>query len=226
MKTRHFILGNVALAALLGSATFMTAPAFAQKNSTPEEAAQTRSLNAQAAPGTEASPEQLNGEAPLTRDNGEYDGPANVLTEAQQSAEPAAPRAEDEQYERDRQTYQFQKEQYKDTLGQYQRDRDNYHAAVEPPPFPEDPSLTELHNVANAERVLRDMPVDNLDGHRIGRVLTIEAQNGAPISVEVGITSNRAVWMDPEDLRYDRDHNALVTDIGRAELLEHAQRPE
>ncbi len=228
MKTRHYILGSVAVAALMGTMV-LGGPAFAQRYSSPEEQAQTRSLNDQAEPGTTATPDQLNGEQPLARDQGEYQGPGNALAKAQVDSQvqaqndDAQQRYEEQQddYARQREHYLNSKDAYDAKRAQYDNDKADYNAQFAPPAaFPRDPRLVRLGSMEDPRRALRDVPVDTLDGEHIGRVVAIQTQGGDPVTVEVGVGRGRVASVAVEDLRFDRDRKVVVSALSRDELLD------
>jgi hypothetical protein len=225
----------VAVAALTG-ALALGGPAFAQRYSTPDEQAQTRDLNDQAEPGTTATPEQLNGEAPLTVDQGEYQGPGSAQHKAQVTSQVTQDEDTDndaaqQRYQNQQDNYVDQRERYLDSKDAYDAKKDAYDARKDQyederanydahfPDFPRDARLIRLGNVPGPEH-LRDAPVDSIDGEHIGRVVAIENQGGAPRTVEVGIGRGRTVYVPSDALRYDRERDIIVSSATRDDFLD------
>ena len=204
MKTRHYVLGSVAVAALMGAVAFSAAPAFAQRDSTPAEQAQTSALNAQAAVAADSAP-----------DDAQFEAAQKEYQEKQ------------DQYSKQRENYQDSKEaydakraQYDDKRAEYADDRAVYDSQY--PEFPKDRDLMRLGNVA--PRTFRGVPVVSTKGEHIGRVVGIH-HIGRDLTIDVGVDRGPKITVPADAVRFDRASDVVLVSMAtRDELLADVRR--
>jgi hypothetical protein len=206
------------------SAFVMASPAFAQgsyptpsgsrvdangmptTHSTPTEKAQTADLNGQVA-ATDGEP------AP---------------------ASPASTAANDAQYQAQQQQYQQQQQQYQDQMQKHQAQQDNYanrtamyedlrmryaaeRAAYHRDLWPDREHWVVLEHDAN----LIGERVELISGNRVGTVIdTAHSAGGNVEALLVRLDSDKVVWIDSQDVRFNRADGIVMTDL-RGDDLRH-----
>jgi hypothetical protein len=170
-------------------------------HSTPEEKAQTATINGQVA-----------------------------ATDGQ--TQPTSP-TNDAQYQAQQQQYQQQQQQYQDQLQQHQTAQDRYEDraaryeslraryAAERAAYHRD--LWPEHHWVIVERDanLIGERVELIGGNRVGTVMdTAHAANGDVEALLVRLDSDKVVWLDSQDVRYDRADGVVMTDL-RSDDLHH-----
>jgi|GEM_PF-3957876 len=191
---RKFLLGSAALALL-------TAPALAQTSqpSSPEEQAQTQSLNA-GAQGGMVNP----------ADQARYEEQQNQYLQQQQ------------EYQNQRADYDMQRARYARQRAHYASQRAAYYAettkdpeaipAIAPPAYPDEANLNRLYVIADPVTELARAPLVDGEGHWVGRVREVQTTNGFADRIKVYLTRERRyVWLRPSMLRYDAANGVLFT---------------
>lgn len=206
MLFRKVLLGTAA-------AAFIAAPALAEENyyhqnPTPEERAQTQSLNEQAESGTVSPAAQAT-----------YD--AQQQEYMRQQADYRAKRAD----------YEAQRERYAHQRAHYAAQRDAYYAEVSgdpwlvptvaPPAWPDESRLNRLYVISAPERELLRAPLVDRDGHWVGRVREVETEDGYARRVKIYLyRDHRYVWVRPSLLRYDASDGVLFTHLDYRDLAD------
>jgi multidrug efflux pump subunit AcrA (membrane-fusion protein) len=204
MPFRKILLGTAA-------AAFIAAPALAEENyyhqnPTPEEQAQTQSLNSDAQSGTVAPGAQA-----------KYD--AQQEEYARQQAD----------YQQKKADYEAQRNRYAQQRAHYAAQRDAYYAevsgdpwlvpAVAPPAWPDEMRLNRLYVISDPGRELARAPLVDGNGHWVGRVRDVETENGYARRVKIYLyRDHRYVWVRPGLLRYDASDGVLFTHLDYRDL--------
>jgi multidrug efflux pump subunit AcrA (membrane-fusion protein) len=204
MSFRNILLGGAVSA-------FLAVPALAEENyyhqnPTPEERAQTQSLNSNAESGTVA--------------------PAAQATYDAQQAEYMRQQAD---YQQKRADYEAQRDRYMHQRAHYAAQRDAYYVEVSgdpwlvptvaPPPWPDETRLNRLYVVSDPAVELMRAPLVDRDGHWVGRVRDVETDNGYARRVKVYLyRDHRYVWLRPGLLRYDASDGVLFTRLDYRDL--------
>jgi hypothetical protein len=212
MKRKLSLLCGAAVLGVAGSLALTTA-GFAQTttddkdsgryydtNPTPQEQAQTNTLNT-----TQA---QDDGTVQSTTSAPEPGTTADAQYQAQQ-----------QQYQQQQQQYQDQKDHYHTQLMHYEYDRTHprdwwstsYDRAT----------LDDFYHVDRGDLIGRE--VDERDGLMIGEVRDIErAPDGRVARVEIALHDNRSAWIHADNLRYDAIDHTFFTDVPADTLYDHS----
>jgi hypothetical protein len=207
MKFKSFALagaGAIALGAAIGFATPGTADPAAgnpyTQNPTPQERAQTQTLNAQ------------------------QDQPAADQSDAASTPADAQYQAQQDQYQRDQQKYQGQLDQYHYDKARYDAWRHRYDEVRwgEPAPFHvryTDENLRPLYLIAEPSQQLAYSLVVGPEGNYVGKVRNVEtASDGRPQRVQILLDETHAAWVRPGALRFDAEDHIVVTNLTRHDL--------
>ena len=169
-------------------------------HSTPEEQAQTAHINNQVAVG-------------------------NAAAEAQTNANNAAYQAQQQQYQQQQQQYQnqldhnqAQQQQYRDrTLAyeglrtRYSAERAAYHRGIWP-------DHDRWVIVERADNLVGER-VQLLNGGRVGTVIdTAHASSGDVEALLVRLDTDKIVWIDSSDIRYNRADGVVMTNLEASDL--------
>lgn len=206
MSFRKILLGTAA-------AAFIAAPVAAEENyyhqnPTPEERAQTQTLNDAAQPGTVP---------PAAQDT--YD--AQQQEYQRQQAE----------YQQKSADYEAQRDRYAAQRAHYAAQRDAYYAeisgdpwlvpTVAAPAWPDEVRLNRLYVISDPARELVRAPIVDGNGHWVGRVRDVETDDGYVRRVKVYLyRDHRYVWVRPSLLRYDASDGVLFTHLDYRDLAE------
>lgn len=213
-----FIVSVSAVALCLSAGLVLTAlPAFAQSysghvdangmptdHSTPAERAQTRALNNQVQSGNEAIDQKA----------------------AQQKA----------RYDAQRAQYEQQQARYHDAMQRHEKQQSDYrarHTAYE--------DARAHYNAEYGERRRHAWPdhgrwvvidrdinpvgerVELINGQRVGTVIDVMRGPGGHVqALKLRLDRGRLVWIDADDVRFNRDGRVLATDLDRQDLWEMA----
>ena len=201
-----------AASGLAFSASLIVSPAFAQgervdangmptTHSTPQEQAETAAINK----GVAAN---------------------NAAADAQADANGAAYQAQQQQYHGQQQQYQnqlqqnqAQQEQYRDRTAAYEglraryaAERAAYHRGVWPDRYVK-------WVVVQRDPALIGERVELLSGNRVGTVIdTAHAPNGNVSALLVRLDSDKIVWIDTADVRYNRTDGIVMTNLEASDL--------
>lgn len=193
--------GGLVLSALL------IAPAFAQGHvdangmptdrSTPEEQAQTSQLNNHVAGSIAAQ---------------------NGANDAQYQAQQQQYQEQQQNYQQQLQQNQAQQQQYQDRRAAYEVLRQRYHAeraAYHRGVWPDRYARWTLDDSDH----LTGQRVEILDGAHVGTVVGAARSSGDRVEgLEVALDNGKSVWIDREDIRYDRGDHTVVTNLDRRDL--------
>jgi len=221
MKIRTLTLGSVAALAV----AFLASPGFAQDNdtgpqySTPAEHAQTQQLNDQVGTGVTTAPSVLNGQGgdpnQPSPSQVQYDQQKQQYDEKQKEYQDRQKRYEDQQ-----EHYRAMHVQYETNLHHY--DESRFYFTDYPHAYPyryDDDRLVRLYMIAEPSQQLTGAPVEGPNGDWIGKVRSVETGvDGRPVHVEVALNRRVSVWVEPSDLRFDRDDHVVFTHLTRSDL--------
>lgn len=194
-----------AIAMFVGTASFaqgerVDANGMPTTHSTPEEQAQTAEINKQAAAG-------------------------NAAADAKTDANDANYQSQQQQYQQQQQQYQnqldrnqAQQQQYRDRTAAYEglraryaAERAAYHRGIWPDR--ERWVIVERGDNLIGERV------QLLSGNRVGTVIdTAHASDGSVAALLVRLDSDKIVWIDSTDIRYNRADGVLMTNLEASDL--------
>jgi hypothetical protein len=237
MRNGNLLLGSVACLSIA-----LASPSFAQslpRYSTPQEQAQTDSLNAQQAsePGiilsVPATPPATN-----PADIAAY----NAAVMEQNAQAQARYEAQLKDYHNKKNAYDAEKQGYQQQLDSFQNraqaygdqtrafadrradfDRDSGAVAVTVAPvaraldFPDRP-LVDIGDVVDPDSELSGVPVEDRGGYRIGRFSHVTRQDGGPEKAVITLRNNKSVAVYDDHLRFDPDREMVVADLTFDEL--------
>lgn len=194
MKFRHFALCSAgALALSIGAATAEGNDPYTH-NPTPEERAQTQSLNTQQANDAQANSEEA---AAIQQQN------------AQAQAQVAGEQAQ----------YQADLERYRDRRAEY--DYDRTHPDTWWRERYEHATLQHFYDIPRAELI--GLRVIGEDGYRIGLVRDVERHDDGRIArVKLVLRNGDALWVPARDLRYDAEDRFVFTDLSIEQIYDMA----
>jgi hypothetical protein len=175
-------------------------------HSTPAEQAQTADINNQVAANNDAADAQANSA------NAQYQQQQqNYESQKQQYQQQLDQNASDQQrYQGQQQRYQNRAAMYEALRSRYAAERAAYHRGI----WPERYSRWVL---------LREDPVGErvqlISGARVGTVIDVaHAPNGNVAALLVRLDSDKVVWIDSADIRYNRADGIVMTNLDRGDL--------
>lgn len=193
------------------SASLIVSPVLAQRehvdangmpttHSTPEEQAQTAEINKQVAAGNAAADAQANA------NDSNYQAQQQKYQQQQQ------------QYQNQLDRSQAQQEQYRDRTAiyeglrtRYAAERAAYHRGIWPD--------RERWVIVERSDNLIGERVQLLNGSRVGTVIdTAHASDGGIEAMLVRLDTDKIVWIDAADIRYNRADGVLMTDLEAGDL--------
>jgi hypothetical protein len=232
MRYRNLVLGSAT--SLVAAGALFIAPCFAQSQprySTPSEQAQTDSLNAQQAsePGIIVSDN--------TAANAAHEGDiaAYNASVARQNAQAQAQyQAQLQDYQDKKSTFEADKQAYRQELDTY-RDPpvvvEEHHVIVDEPAvvtveprdhvldFPgRDRSLVSFDDIANPDREIGGMAVEDRAGHIVGHFKFLTFQDPGREKAVITLHNNKSIAVDDDHLRFDSNRNLVVADLSFDEL--------
>jgi hypothetical protein len=121
-------------------------------------------------------------------------------------------------YQNEQQTYQDRRAHYQDQTATYEAlrarfaaERAAYHRYAWPGSFAE----WRLKNDGS----FMDVRVSLINGNAVGNVVALaRAPDGVVEGLEVQLDSNKVVWIDAADARFDRFHGTIITDLYASDL--------
>lgn len=172
-------------------------------HSTPREQAQTAGLNNQVA----ATDGQAQPQPPGSADDAQYQAQQHQYQQQQQQY-----RDQMRQHEASQERYEDRAARYESLRERYAAERAAYHRDVWP----------ERHwIVIERDANLIGERVELISGNRVGTVLdTAHAANGDVEALLVRLDNDKVVWIDSQDVRYNRADGVVMTDL-RFEDLHH-----
>ncbi len=211
MKLDMLAASSIALAAFL-----MASPATAQS----------ARVDAEGRPTTDSTPAEKADTARINAQEGvTTTGPGAAAT-AQSDANNAQYQAQQQQYQQQlqdhqaaQQNYQAAKERYQDRSAaylalreRYAAERSAYHRGIWPDRYVKWVIVERDANLVG-ERV------ELLSGNRVGTVIdTAHAPNGNVSALLVRLDSDKIVWIDSADVRYNRADGIVMTNLQAADL--------
>jgi hypothetical protein len=220
MKLRTLVLGSVASLSLLGA---LSIPSLAQdannppQYSSPQERQQTQQLNGQAADGTTATPEQLNGQAPMNSQ-----APTGSAAQAQYDAQQSQYQQQQQQYNDQQQRYHAEHRAYENEARKYDVREyawSDYPHRVYAYRYGDDRGLSRLYLIADPQKQLWQAPVEGPNGEWVGKVRNIETGvDSRPNRIEISLNRRVSVWVPAGDFRFDASDRILFTDLTRDQL--------
>jgi len=150
----------------------------------------------------------------------------NAAADAQSDANNAAYQAQQQQYQQQQQKYQqqlqhnqAQQERYSDRSAAYQELRARY--AAERAAYHRDvwPDRYEKWVIADRDADLSGERVELINGHRVGTVIdTAHTPNGGIAALLVRLDDDKLVWIDRDDVRYNRADGVVMTNLAPSDL--------
>jgi hypothetical protein len=225
MKSRHLLaVSAFALAASL-------APAMAQSNSMP--AGNGDRVDANGMPTTHSTPT----EHAATADLNSTVSNSNVTADAQTSQSNAQYQQQQQQYQgalqqhqaavedhqaaveanqAAQQQYQDQTAMYENLRARYAAERAAYHRGIWPSRYAQ-------WMLEDRDNKLVGQRVEIINGDRVGTVTDVaHAAGGRVVGLHVVLDNNKLVWIDRDDIRYDRTDGIVMTNLDRNDLHQMA----
>ena len=151
---------------------------------------------------------------------------ADGQTQAPSSADDAQYQAQQQQYQQQQQQYQDQmrrheaaQERYEDRAARYESLRDRY--AAERAAYHRDLWPERHWVVIERDANLIGERVELISGNRVGTVIdTAHAANGDVEALLVRLDSDKVVWIDSQDVRFNHADGVVMTDL-RFDDLHH-----
>jgi hypothetical protein len=207
-------LTALAVSGLAFSAILAGAPSFAQER-----------VDANGMPTTHSTPE----EHAATADLNNQVTNTNMAADQQAAAANAQYQAQQQQYQSQlqqnqaaQQDYQDKTAQYADQTARYENLRARYaaeRAAYQRGAWGRYARWTLDENDAN----LVGQRVEILNGDRVGTVESVaHSPNGRVEALLVALDSDKMVWIDQADIRYDRGDGVVMTNLARNDLRQMA----
>ena len=212
MKSSHLLAASgLALAAFLAGAPAMAqadrvdANGMPTTHSTPAEHAATADLNSSVA-GANAQ-----ADATANQNNAQYQG---ALADHQAAVQEN--RAAVQQNQAAVQQYQDQTAMYENLRARYAAERAAYHRAVWPSRYAQ-------WTLEDNDNKLVGQRVEITSGDRVGTVTDVAHNaSGRVVGLRVALDNDKIVWIDREDVRYDRADGIVMTNLDRADLRQMA----
>ena len=196
--------------------TLLTASAsFAQQGAAmPDE-----KVDAQGMPTTRSTP----AEQAQTSELNNQMGTKNAAVDTKAAADSAQYQEQQKQYQGQLQQNQAQQQDYQDRTatydqlqGRYAVERAAYHRGVWP-------NLYTNWVIVNRDAALIGEGVELITGSRVGTVIdTAHIANGHVSALLVKLDSDKIVWIDASDVRYNRADGIVMTNLDRADLIHMA----
>ena len=200
----------LAAASGLALCAFLTAsPAFAQS---------TR-VDAEGRPTTDSTPAEKADTARINAQEGVTTTGPSAAAAAQSDANNAQYQAQQQQYQQALQTNQAAQQKYQDRTAAYQAlreryaaERSAYHRGIWPDRYVKWVIVERDANLVG-ERV------ELISGNRVGTVIdTAHAANGNVAALLVRLDSDKIVWIDAQDVRYNRADGIVMTNLQASDL--------
>ena len=168
---------------------------------TPEEKAQTSDLNSQAATGGAQAQDQTS------------------ANDAQYQTQQQRYQQQQEQYQNQLRHHEAQQERYEDRTAMYENLRIRY--AAERAAYHRDLWPERHWTMLERDASLTGERVELIGGNHVGTVIdTAHAANGDIEALLVRLDNDKVVWIDSQDVRYNRADGVVMTDL-RFDDLRH-----
>jgi hypothetical protein len=213
---RNLTITLMATVSGLAMSLFLT-PAFAQTQNSLER----NRVNADGMPTTHSTPAEKAETAEINRQI----GISNSAVDAKTNLDNAQYQAQQRQYQDQLQRNAAQQEAYTDKNAQYNALRARY--AVERAAYQRGswPSRYTTWILTERDSRLIGGRVELLSGARVGTVTdTVAAPNGKVTALLVELDNNRVVWIDADDVRYNRTDGVVMTNLNRKDLRHMADQ--
>ncbi len=189
------------------------AGALAQASGTPVTAG---GIDANGMPTNHSTPAEQADTASLNTQNGV--APQSAAKDSQYQAQQQQYQQQQQDYQNKLQENQAQQQQYQDRRAAYEVLREHYRAeraAYHRGVWPDRYSKWTLDDSAQ----LTGQRVEILGGAHVGTVSgAARTSAGTVEGLQVTLDSGKVVWIDREDLRYDRGDHTVVTNLDRHDL--------
>jgi hypothetical protein len=220
MKARHVL----AVSSLALSLFALAVPGIAQNNSGSGER-----VDANGLPTTHSTPAEHAATADLNNQISAGNNAADTQTQQAQ----AQSQQNDAQYQQQQQQYQNQLQQHQDALQQNRADQRTFQdrtAAYEALRAHYAAERAAYHRGAWPDRYahwtldendpgLHGQRVEIINGDRVGTVMDVaHSPNGHVEALLVQLDSDKIVWIDQADVRYDRADGIVMTNLDRTDL--------
>jgi hypothetical protein len=206
----------------LALSAFLTGAALAQASGTPAVNGATHT-DANGMPTNHSTPAEQAATANLNGQVAAQDGitaatPQAVANDAQYQAQQQQYQQQQQDYQNKLQANQSQQQQYENRRaayevlrGRYRAERAAYHRAVWPDRY--------IKWTLDDADHLTGQRVEILGGAHVGTVSgAARTGSGRVEGLEVTLDNGKVVWVDREDLRYDRGGHTVVTNLDRHDL--------
>ncbi len=203
MKMRALTLGTAALAGtlLLSGAAFAEPNDYYNTNPTPQERQQTDQLNGAAA------------------DQARGDADRNAANQSNYDAARADYDRNRADYDRNRAGYDAQRAAYERDRARYDRDHGGY--AHRWDAFYGHDRFHDVFGMPSRDLV--GLTVTTRGGNRIGRVRDVSTDGSGRVTrISVSVGGGNRAWLDADDLRFDPESRALMTDLTRDQVNDMA----
>jgi hypothetical protein len=218
---------RLSLAAASGfalSAFLMASPAFAQASGTPAVIGGSH-VDANGMPTDHSTPAEQAATADLNNQVNANDGITKPANAAQYQAQQQQYQNQQQDYQNKladhavaQQDYQNRSADYANRMAAYEALRDRYRAeraAYHRGVWPDSYARWTLDD---SDR-LTGQRVQILGGDRVGTVTNVaRAASGRVEALEVSLDNGKLVWIDRNDIRYDRGNTTVVTNLDRHDL--------
>jgi sporulation protein YlmC with PRC-barrel domain len=200
-----FVLSAFVAAAPSSAQDRVDANGMPTTHSTPQEQAQTANLNSQVADANNATDQQTN-----TAD-GQYQAQQQQY---QQQLEQNRQAQQD--YQQKSADYASQAARYESLRARYAAERAAYHRGVWPDRYAR-------WTIDQYTADLLGQRVEILNGDRVGTVKDVARNpDGRVEALLVQLDSDKIVWIDRSDIRYDRADGIVMTNLARTDLRQMA----
>jgi multidrug efflux pump subunit AcrA (membrane-fusion protein) len=210
MKFHSMLMGGaLCLAVAAGSAMaqdsgHVDANGMPTDHSTPAEQAQTQSLNNSISSANQAS------DAAAAQNNAQYQ-----QQQQQYQGQLQQNQAAQAQYQNQSANYADQNAAYQSLKARYAAERAAYHREVFPDRYVS-------WRIASDENLVGQR-VEIINGDRVGTVTDVARSPGGQIeALRVSLDSDKVVWIDQADVRFDRAGGTVMTDLDRNDLRQMA----
>jgi multidrug efflux pump subunit AcrA (membrane-fusion protein) len=204
-------------ASALALSAFLAAPAVAQDNSMPSSTSGHTDVNGM--PTNHSTQAEHAATAGLNNQAADANTKADAQSDAQADQNNAQYQAQQQQYQDQLRQNQAAQSQYQDRTVAYETlrahyvtERMAYHRGVWP-------SRYEHWTLEENSADLTGQRVEIVNGDRVGTVTEVaRSPNGRVEALRVKLDSDKVVWIDQADVRYDHAGGIVMTNLDRADL--------
>jgi hypothetical protein len=172
-------------------------------------------VDAQGMPTTRSTPAE---QAQTSEINNQV-GATNAAADTKAATDNAQYQAQQKQYQGQLQQNQAQQQDYQDRTAAYNRLRDRYAADRAAYHRGVWPNRYVKWVIVDRDAGLIGEGVELITGSRVGTVIdTAHAANGNVTALLVKLDNDKIVWIDSDDVRYNRADGIVMTNLDRADL--------